>query len=242
MLQGKSVLVNEIDVITEGMPAYHAGLMKGDIITHINNVPTESGDDVIESITTSNGQLIVMRVLRNNENLTFSLTPEFKDGRYFIGIVPKLGSEGISIFEGVSGASKNIIEIIRGPFVLLSYLFSEEPMPEGANVMGPIGLGDFVTEAYNETIKYGILDMIFTMLLITAVISAALGVMNLLPIPALDGARIIFLLIEAVRRKKVPPEKEALVHFVGLVVLLLIAVVIAYQDIVRIIDVDNISG
>ena len=68
---------------------------------------------------------------------------------------------------------------------------------------------------------------------IAILLSANLGVMNLLPIPALDGGRLVFLLIEAVRRKRVPPEKEGMVHFAGLVALMLLMVVIMYNDILK---------
>jgi regulator of sigma E protease len=242
MLQERMFPLPEIESISDNMPAYHAGLRVGDIITHIDNIPMETGRDVIEGITSSEGRAIQISVLRNGENLNFTIIPELNEGRYLIGIRQKLGSERVSLFEGVSGASKHIIEVIRGPFILLRQFISNEPMPEGGAVMGPIGLGGVVTEMYHVTIEEGIADMIFTMLFITAFINAALGVMNLLPLPALDGARIVFLLVEAVRRKRVPPEKEAMVHFVGLVLLLMLAVVIAYQDIARIIDVNNITG
>ena len=68
---------------------------------------------------------------------------------------------------------------------------------------------------------------------IAILLSANLGVMNLLPIPALDGGRLVFLLIEAVRRKRVPPEKEGMVHFAGLVALMVLMVVIMYNDILK---------
>ena len=64
-------------------------------------------------------------------------------------------------------------------------------------------------------------------------LSANLGVMNLLPIPALDGGRLVFLLVEAVRRKRVPPEKEGMVHFAGFALLMLLMVVVMFNDIMK---------
>jgi len=116
---------------------------------------------------------------------------------------------------------------------LLARFATGQTLPEGANVMGPIGLAGEVTQVYQQVIEYGILDTLLTMLFITALLNAALGVMNLLPIPAMDGARLVFLGIEGIRRKPVSPEREGMVHMVGFVVLILLAVFIAYRDIVR---------
>ena len=64
-------------------------------------------------------------------------------------------------------------------------------------------------------------------------VTANLGIMNLLPIPALDGGRLVFLIIEAVRRKRVPPEKEGMVHFAGFAALMVLMVVVMFNDIVK---------
>jgi regulator of sigma E protease len=246
MIQGTPVSLPEVEIrgIFEDSPAHLAGLSANDIISHINGVPVENVQEVTDGISAFDGSAIELNVIRGGEHLNFSLIPVLTEGRYIIGftIRQRMVSERISIFAGISGASAQIIEIIRGPFILLAQLLSSEPMPEGGMLMGPIGLGGAVTDVYHAAIKHGFLDMVFIMLSITGLISAALGIFNLLPIPALDGARIIFLLVEAVRRKRVPPEKEAMVHFVGLVLLLMLAVVIAYQDIARIIGVNDFTG
>ena len=85
------------------------------------------------------------------------------------------------------------------------------------------------------TKPYGIPTMVLTMINFAILLSVNLGVMNLLPIPALDGGRLLFLLVEVVRGKPIPPEKEGIVHFVGFVALMIFMVFVMYHDIARLI-------
>jgi regulator of sigma E protease len=103
----------------------------------------------------------------------------------------------------------------------------------GIEMTGMIGIASQISEAYETSLADGIYYVVLNMLSICAFISANLGIMNLLPLPALDGGRLVFLFYEGIRRKPVPPEKEGTVHFVGLILLLVLAVFIAYQDIVK---------
>ena len=83
--------------------------------------------------------------------------------------------------------------------------------------------------------QYGVLTVIASMLNIAILLSANLGVMNLLPIPALDGGRLVFLFVEAIRRKKIPPEKEGYVHLIGFALLMALMVVVMFNDIRKLI-------
>ena len=97
------------------------------------------------------------------------------------------------------------------------------------NMSGPVGVGQVVNSAVNSGADSGV-----NILLIVAMLTVNLGIFNLLPLPALDGGRLFFMLIELVRRKPVPPEKEGIVHAIGLILLLLLAVVIFFNDILKI--------
>ena len=102
------------------------------------------------------------------------------------------------------------------------------------DVSGPVGIAQLVGESYDQAEKnYGTSYAILAMLEIVVLLSVNLGIMNLLPIPALDGGRLVFMLVEVVRGKPVPPEKEGMVHFAGLVVLMVLMVFIMYNDIMR---------
>ena len=86
---------------------------------------------------------------------------------------------------------------------------------------------------YQAAAPSGIAAVVLNMLNLGVLVTANLGIMNLLPIPALDGGRLVFLIIEAVRRKRVPPEKEGMVHFAGFAVLMVLMVVVMFNDIVK---------
>ncbi len=93
---------------------------------------------------------------------------------------------------------------------------------------------DMVDDTYKESKSYGGFAVIVQMINIAIFLSANLGVMNLLPLPALDGGRLVFLFIEAVRRKRVPPEKEGYVHMIGIALLMALMVFVMFNDIRRV--------
>lgn len=98
---------------------------------------------------------------------------------------------------------------------------------------GPVGIVDVVNDTYDAAAPSGWSAVILSMMNLGILISANLGVMNLLPIPALDGGRLVFLLIEAVRKKRISPEKEGMVHFIGFAALMALMVFVMYNDIMR---------
>ena len=102
------------------------------------------------------------------------------------------------------------------------------------DLSGPVGVVDAIGTTYEQSKKEGALAVWVNMIYMAIFLSANLGVMNLLPIPALDGGRLIFLVIEAVRRKPVNRQVEGMVHFAGLMLLMLLMVVVMYNDILKI--------
>ena len=102
------------------------------------------------------------------------------------------------------------------------------------DLSGPVGVVDAIGTAYEESRDEGALMVWMNLLNMAVLLSANLGVMNLLPLPALDGGRIVFLLLEAVRRKPVNREVEGMVHFAGLMLLMVLMVVVMYNDILKI--------
>ena len=102
------------------------------------------------------------------------------------------------------------------------------------DLSGPVGVVDAIGTAYEESRDEGALMVWMNLLNMAVLLSANLGVMNLLPLPALDGGRLVFLLLEAVRRKPVNREVEGMIHFAGLMVLMVLMVVVMYNDILKI--------
>ena len=108
---------------------------------------------------------------------------------------------------------------------------------KNGDIMGPVGVGSAMNEVIEEakdistTQKEAVINVILNLLNWSILLSVNLGIMNLLPIPALDGGRLLFLFIEAIRRKKIPQEKEAIVNFIGFAVLMALMVVVFFIDI-----------
>ena len=100
---------------------------------------------------------------------------------------------------------------------------------------GPIGVVTVIGESYDEAIQINVKVAVLTMLNFMAYLSVNVGVFNLLPLPALDGGRFAFLAVEGIRRKPVKPETEGMVHFVGFALLMILAVFIAYNDIMKLV-------
>ena len=104
----------------------------------------------------------------------------------------------------------------------------------GLNDMaGPVGVVDMIGDTYEQSKADGGFYVWLNMLNISILLTANLGVMNLLPIPALDGGRLVFLFIEAIRRKRIDPEKEGMVHMIGLLALMALMVVVMFNDVSR---------
>lgn len=98
----------------------------------------------------------------------------------------------------------------------------------------PVGVADAIGTTYEESRSEGSVMLWMNLLNMAVLLSANLGVMNLLPFPALDGGRLVFLVIEAIRRKPVNRRIEGTIHFAGLMLLMVLMVVVMYNDIVRI--------
>ena len=222
--------VPRVHTIQPDTPAYHAGLIEGDRITHINGRRVALFEDFVTQLEFSGGQPVDVRFVRGGQRYTVSITPMRVGGTFRLGFimdryfglldtVPE-GAYRVGFLGTMVTSAEMIIFNMRMPFTLLARLISGGNLPEGAGVMGPIGMAGEVTVIYQQVIGRGILATFLTMLFFTALLNAALGVMNLLPIPALDGARMIFVGIEWARGKPINREIEARIHMIGLLCLM----------------------
>ena len=239
--------------VMPGMPAEAAGLQSGDRIVRVNDTRINIRRDMAfllrEERPTS------LEILRGNERIVKEIdsTRDPSNTTYMIGIdlTVKAGifqnQEQVDIMQGnrefeISRATVwetihesfyTIIYNVRINIIGLGRLFTApNPLQDMA---GPIGVVNIIGDVYQDAIEQvGLSQTMIIMFTFTATISAAIGLFNLLPLPALDGGRLIFLIIEMVRRKPIDSEKEGMVHFVGFVLLMILAVFIAYNDISRI--------
>ena len=101
------------------------------------------------------------------------------------------------------------------------------------DMSGPVGVVDMIGETYTESVQISWFAVFVNMLNIAILLSANLGVMNLLPLPALDGGRLVFLILELIRGKRINPEKEGMVHFIGLMALMVLMVVVLFSDVMK---------
>ena len=208
---------NEIGFIDETMPAFEAGLRTGDEIVSVNGVETKEWEVIRELINNSEGNTITIKALRDNEEVTFNVAP---DNQISIGYYTEI-EKGIS--DIILGSVHKTFYYINLMFRFIGMLIGGEVGSEA--IAGPVGIISMIGQAANLGL--------YPLLNLAAFISINLGFVNLLPIPALDGSRILLLVIEKIRGKRIPPEKEGYIHFVGFILLIALMFFVLYNDIVR---------
>lgn len=224
-------------VIQKIMPdsaAQECGLQEGDLITKINGERIHIYREVsIDSAMNMDGESMEIQYERDGIRNTVLLTPKYseEDGRYYIGLqgageymkCNPLQVFQYSVYELQYWAKytfKSLGMLIRGKIGMES-------------LSGPVGMAEFVGETYEEVKPYGLSSVILTMMNLMILLSVNLGILNLLPLPALDGGRLVFMIVEVLRGKPIPPEKEGMVHLIGMVGFLILMIVVMYNDIMR---------
>lgn len=225
-----------VDGVAAGSPAEIAGLQSGDVFLQIDNQMVMNTTTLVSTIHDRAGTALDVVVLRDGERLELQATPrqvgEYdaeKEGPLGIGL-----AEGPVIrrnpFEAASGSLQFMWEYISLYGRLPSMLINGEITAQEARPVSIVGISQIAGEAAESSANGRTL---YPLLIMASFISIALGLTNLLPIPALDGGRILFVLIEAVRGRRIEPEREGMVHVIGMIVLLALMAVLIVQDIVN---------
>ena len=224
-----------VGTVQEGSAAAEAGLQTGDVITKIGHEPIHFYREVSMISALNQGEEMKITYERNGEKAVTTLIPRYdeNDKRYYMGITN--GGEYLRC---------NPLQVFQYGFYEVEYWVkitykSLRMLVQGQvskdDVSGPVGIAQLVGESYDAAEEnYGTPYAILTLLEIMVLLSVNLGIMNLLPLPALDGGRLVFMFVEVLRGKPVPPEKEGMVHFVGFVALMILMVFVLYNDIARI--------
>lgn len=213
---------NSLRDITEGSPAELAGLLPGDTIVSIDGIETDTWTDVTEQIRSKNeGDIISVEVKRDNtENTLVKDIPVMKNdnGNMYIGILSRYER---NIFDALKQGFINSLELIKLMFKSLEMLISGEASVK--EVVGPVG----IVSVMGDAASYGAAYVLY----LTALISVNLAVVNLLPLPALDGGRLLFLIISGISGRPVNPELEGRIHYLGFIFLLVLMVMVTVKDI-----------
>lgn len=222
-----------IHEVEGGLPAAEAGMRAGDEIVNINGKKIHLFREINMYNQFHQAEEAEITFLRDGEKHTVQVTPvlDEKLGYYRYGFVGGVLEKANSLTAPQYGGYEVKFWINTTVSSLKQLVTGKVGVDQ---LSGPVGIVDVVDDTYKESKSYGTTIVIAQLLYIAILLSANLGVMNLLPLPALDGGRLIFLLIEAVRRKRIPPEKEGYVHLVGFALLMLLMVVVMYNDIRRI--------
>lgn len=218
--------------VAEHSPAQEAGIQGGDRIVKINGSRIFLFREISMHATLHPGETTEFVVERDGETFEVSLTPaEVEEGIYQFGFTSSGFVKG-NVFQTIGYSLYEVKYWISVTLKSLGKLITGQI---GVNQLsGPVGVVDAVDSTYQQSKSGGVLLIVLNLLRMGILLSANLGVMNLLPIPALDGGRIVFLLIELVRGKRVPPEKEGYVHLAGMAVLLCLMAFVMFNDIRRI--------
>ena len=217
--------------VSEGFPAAEAGIQKGDTILKMNGTKIRLSREVTNYVTFHQGEDVTFVYEHEGEERTVTLSPEQNEGgRYIFGLSTVSSyREKVGAWETLKYSAYEVKYWIQTTISSLKMLFTGQV---GLNDMsGPVGVVTIIGDTYKESASDGGFYIWLNMLNISILLTANLGVMNLLPLPALDGGRLVFLIIEAIRRKRIDPEKEGMVHFVGLMLLMVLMIVVMFNDI-----------
>ena len=232
---GTFVLQPSVGSVRPGSPAFAAGLEKGDLITAINESAVNSWDEMAEIINASSGQKLMLTVRRGDSSLNFSLAPEkvstkniFGEDvqRYIIGITAsgETFSKEMNLFQAFSESMVQTYRVSELMVVIIAKLIT------GAISTNTLGGPIMIAQMAGDSAKAGVGSLISFI----ALISINLAIINLLPIPILDGGHLLFFSIEAVKGRPVSIKVREIAQQIGMFILILLMILVFYNDISRI--------
>ena len=235
---GTPMLIPRVGQVVEGSPAEIAGIKSGDIVKSVNGKKIELWDELLDIVGKSKGEELTLEIIRNGQDYDTVLSPRLvpaKDifgdpvEKYRIGIASSTTEESfiikkynpvVALWKGIEDTCKWSKLTLMGMGMLVS-----SPIERRNDIGGPILIGKLAGDFAQASF--------LSFVLLMAMISVNLGVLNLLPIPILDGGHIFFLVIEAVKGSPLSISKIEFAQRIGLVLLLLIMVFVFYNDITR---------
>lgn len=233
-MMGVPTVTAKIGEALKDKPAARAGVQKGDVITSINNKPIGRWDEIAEGVAASKGQPLALSVKRGAQELSFSITPEPRMSKnlfgekvngYAIGVASagEVVTEYYNPFQAVVKGTEQTWKVID--ITIMSLVKMVQRVVPMDSVGGPI----MIAKMAGEQASAGVSSFLAFM----ALLSINLGVLNLLPVPVLDGGHLLFYFMELIFRRPVPQKIREYAQQIGMVLLLGLMVMAFYNDIIR---------
>ena len=221
----------KVQAVTEGFPAEAAGIQPGDMVIKMNNDRIRVYREISLYVNMHQGETVDLVYERDGKRYETTLEPKLDEesGNYYLGFSSSGQRTKGNVIQILKYSLYEVEYWIETTYKSLAMIFRGKVSAD--DVSGPVGIVSAIGDTYEQSKADGIYYVMLNMMNFAILLSANLGVMNLLPLPALDGGRLVFLIIEAVRRKPVNREKEGLVHFIGFALLMILMVVVLYNDI-----------
>ena len=223
-----------VESVMDGMPLQEAGIQAGDVITSVNGVDIATSEDYQNYIRKNplTGAPVELTYTRGGKEYDITVTPkEYRTAES--GFTYNIYAEKTRGLSVIKYGAVEVKYMVRTTILSLKELFTGKLGMK--DLSGPVGVVDAIGTTYEESRSEGAMILWMNMFNMAVLLSANLGVMNLLPLPALDGGRLVFLIIEAIRRKPVNRQIEGSIHFAGLMLLMALMVFVMYNDIVKLI-------
>ena len=217
------IITNRLAAVSPGGPAELAGIRAGDTVIAVEDMETDTWSDVVNAldIATKKDGPVSVTVKRGSEEITFQMAPMVnEEGRRIVGIEAEISHRPGTAIKSAAIATGEMFTAI---FKSVRDLIHSENVLE--QVSGPVG----IAQAVGETSSYGAMYYLY----LVAMISVNLAIFNLLPFPALDGGRIIFVIIRAITGKAISDKAEGIVHMIGMAVFIGLAIIVTGSDILK---------
>lgn len=221
--------------VMEGYPAEEAGMQAGDVITKLNDKNIVIYRDIQLYLMVHSAEPLEVTYERDGEEFKTTIVPQYSEesGSYLMGIQGGV-REQVSAVDTLKYSAYEVKYLGSSTFTSLKQLVTGKVAR--TDISGAVGIVNLVGEMVEQTKPDGAFYVFINLANFSIMLSMSLGVFNLLPIPALDGGRILFIIIELIRGKPVAKEKEGMVHLVGMALLMLLMVVILFNDIINILN------
>lgn len=206
--------------VMEGSPAQEAGILAGDEILSVNGENIEQWAQVSEAVSSSDREMQQVVVLRDGEELTMESGTMESGDRQILGLTPAVEKNFLVALKNGPSAT---MSLTKEMYAMLKQLLTGQASAK--ELSGPVGIIYIV----NQTAKDGVMNFLYLL----ALISLNLAVLNLLPFPALDGGRLVFVLLRKITGKRITDRMEAGVNFAGMIVLLTLMLYVTWNDIQR---------